>query len=99
MRVAEEVESLDDSDPAKGSARDLHKLIVAEGLHTYFGAQYKIIFLTASDDEETIRLQQPIANNKKDSNGKPTPFTYGAPRYVTIESLMKATKTSELEIC
>ena len=99
MRVAEEVESLEENDPAKGAARELYKRVVGEGLHSDFGAQLKIMFLTAPDDEETIRLQQPIANDKKDSTGKPTPFTYGAPRYVTVESLMKASKTSELEIC
>ena len=99
MRVAEEVESLKDDDPAKGSARELYKRIIGEGLHADFGAQLKVMFLTAPDEEETIRLHQPIANDKKDSNGKLTPFTYGAPRYVTVESLMKATKTSELEIC
>ena len=50
-------------------------------------------------DDETIKLEKPIVNDKKDKNGKPTPFTFGQPRYVTLKSLEEASRTSELELC
>ena len=57
-----------------------------------------ILFLSEPDHEETINLREPIINDKKNKNGDPTPFTYGTPRYVTLESLVNSRKTSELEL-
>ena len=64
-----------------------------------FGKAYKLMFLTESSDRDTEELESPIINDKKDKNGKPAPFTYGQPRYVTLESLKKASETSQLEFC
>lgn len=66
-----------------------------------FGRPFKIMFLSEFDDEEggTVKLCKAIANDKKDKNGRPVPFTYGQPRYVTLESLKNARHTSELELC
>ena len=64
-----------------------------------FTQSFKVIFLSHPDDEETIRLQGPIINDQKDKNGNAVPFTYGNPRYVTLESLKQSVRTSDLESC
>ncbi len=51
----------------------------------------KVMFLSRPDDAKTIKLEGPIINDNQ--------FTYGSHRYVTLESLKKARKTSELEHC
>jgi len=38
----------------------------------------------------------PIINDKVDKNGDPCPFTYGQPRYTSLNVLMAATRTSQL---
>lgn len=63
----------------------------------HFENPLRILFLSGPGDPETENLGKPIVNDKKDKNGKPAPFTYGQPRYVTLESLQAASKTSELE--
>lgn len=63
----------------------------------YLNFTAKVLFLSAPDADETVKLDSPIANDKKNENGKLVPFTYGSPRYVTLESVKAARKTSELE--
>ncbi len=93
----EEMSSLDGDQ--KEFAGELLKRIDHHSQHHEFGKAFKVMFLSQSDDAETIKLPRPIINDKNDKNGQPTPFTYGAPRYVTLESLRKARKTSQLELC
>ena len=93
----EEIASLDGDQ--KEFADGLLKRIDHHSQHHEFGKAFKVMFLSQSDDAETIKLPRPIINDKEDKNGQPTPFTYGAPRYVTLESLRKARKTSQLELC
>ena len=85
----------------KDFAVELHHRIATGGLQTEFGARppFKINFLSGPDDVETVRLEQPVANDKKDRHGNPAPLTYGAPRYVTLDSLRNATNTSDLKPC
>ena len=64
-----------------------------------FGQAFKVMFLSRPADDETVKLEKPIVNDQKDKNGNPTPFTFGQPRYVTLKSLEKASRTSELELC
>ena len=64
-----------------------------------FGQALKVMFLSGPSDDETVKLEKPIVNDQKDKNGNPTPFTFGQPRYVTLKSLEKASRTSELELC
>ena len=59
----------------------------------------KVLFLSAPDGKETKTLGRPIDNNIIGKNGRRIPFTYGSPHYVTIESLMNASKTCELKPC
>ena len=68
-----------------------------EGREQELEGTHKYMFLSGSDDNETVRLNKPIANDSKDKNGNLTPFTFGQ-RYVTLESLKNAGKTSGLEI-
>lgn len=56
----------------------------------YYGEKAKIMKLM---EMETIT---PIMNDSVDKNGNPCPYTYGQPRYTTIERLRAARKTSEL---
>ena len=51
----------------------------------------KVLFLSGPDDAETENLKGSIINDNK--------FTYGSRRYVTLESLKGASKTSELKPC
>ena len=55
------------------------------------GFEAKVLFLSGPDEAGTKRLKEPIINDNQ--------FTYGSRRYVTMESLKKASKTSELEHC
>ena len=56
----------------------------------------KVMFLSEPDDDETIKLKQKIINDQKDKSGKNVAFVMGQ-RYVTLESLKTASKTSELK--
>ena len=91
-----DVESLDS--PQKELAAELREKIDLHQQHHEFGQAFKVMFLSHPNDDETVKLQEPIKNDKKDKNGNAVPFTYGQPRYVTLESLKKSTKTSELEL-
>ena len=83
----------------KEFAGELLKRIDHYSQHHEFGKAFKVMFLSQPDNAETMKLPRPIINDKEDKNGQPTPFTYGAPRYVTLESMRKARKTSQLELC
>ena len=58
--------------------------------------QGKVMFLSEPDDDETVKLKQKIINDQKDKSGKNVAFVMGQ-RYVTLESLKTASKTSELK--
>ena len=61
----------------------------------WFDGDRKIIFLSAPNDSETLKLPKSISNDKKSDSGKTVPFTYGKPRYVCLEQ--KARTTTEPE--
>ena len=94
MSQQEEIEFLEGSQ--KRLVEELQKKIDHHELSHEFGQAFKVMFLSEPGDDETVKLKSPIINDKKDKNGKTTPFTFGQPRYVTLESLEKASKTSEL---
>lgn len=60
------------------------------------GRHLKVFLLSAPDDAETIKLPQPITNDLTATNGQRIAFTQNR-RYVSLEALRKARKTSELE--
>ena len=86
-----ELEREDDRKRVRELLPNLNKI----GRYENFTA--KVFFLSGLDNPDTVRLDSPIENDKTGKNGKRVPFTFGAPRYVTLESLKKASKTSELK--
>lgn len=96
LRREAEIEAITDT-ALKGLAEGLRNKVNELRQWPHFDNTLKIMFLSGPGDPETENLGKPIVNDKKDKNGKPAPFTYGQPRYVTLESLQAATKTSELE--
>ena len=107
-RIKSVVESIDmtqqeDFDSLEGNQKmlveELQGKICHQELNHEFGQAFKVMFLSEPTDDETVKLERPIVNDKNDKKGKTTPFTFGQPRYVTLESLKKASKTSELEPC
>ena len=97
MTQPEQIEFLDDSQ--KRLANELRDRIDCQKQGHEFGQAFKVMFLSGPSDDETVKLKRPIANDKKDKNGKLTPFTFGQPRYVSLKSLEEASRTSELELC
>ena len=97
MTQPEQIASLDESQ--KGLAEELRERIEHHDRSHEFGQASKVIFLSGPSNDETVKLDKPVVNDKKDKNGKPTPFTFGQPRYVTLKSLQGASRTSQLEFC
>lgn len=62
-----------------------------------FAGDFKVVFLSPSDDSETVKLKAPIPNDKRSGSGKTVPFTFGKPRYVSLQALEQATTTTRLE--
>ena len=88
-----DIDALDDYQ--RKLAEELYARIKRENRGSEFGGQHKWMFLSGPDDAETVKLNSPVANDKKDKNGNLTPFTYGH-GYADLESLKKARWTSEL---
>ena len=93
MKGWKDIEEIDGHQ--KELVEELRERIEREGRRDEFHGSHKLMFLSEPDDEETVKLSRPVANDKKDKNGNPTPFTYGQ-GYVDLESLKKARRTSEL---
>lgn len=62
----------------------------------YNWSVHKVFLLSAPDAAETVKLDQPIINDITSSSGQRTAFTQNQ-RYVSLEGLRKAKRTSELE--
>lgn len=60
------------------------------------GGLFKVLLLSAPDAPETLKLPQPIPNDKLSKSGKTTAFTMGQ-RYVASERLRQAKTTSDLD--
>ena len=60
------------------------------------GLRFKVMLLSAPDSTDTLKLEQPIPNDKKSKTGKPTAFTMGQ-RYVSSDTLLQARTTSDLD--
>ncbi len=59
------------------------------------GQTYKVMLLTAPDDPRTMQLSSPIVNDLRSDSGRTIAFTQNQ-RYVASESLLAASRTSEL---
>ena len=55
--------------------------------------------LSGPDDSKTLKLANAIKNDKKTGNDRGVAWMMGNTRYVTLESLKMATKTSQLKPC
>ncbi len=60
------------------------------------GRVYKVLILSSPDSPETVRLPEAIRNDKTSQTGKTTAFTMSQ-RYVSLEKLLRAKYTSEVE--
>ena len=95
LRSDEEIQAL--TDPAlKERVEGLREKVSELQQWHEFGDHFRIMFLSGPEDAETVKLEKPVVNDEKYKNGKTAPFALGT-RYVTLESLQAATKTSELE--
>ena len=90
----EEIDALEGEQ--KGLAKELREKIDCRDEGHKFSGPLKIIFLTGPDDDETVKLDKPIFNDRKNKHGKTAPFTYGT-RYVPLDSLKRSNTTTELE--
>lgn len=64
------------------------------GLRTTPG-EHKVFVLSPPDDPQTVRLKAAIVNDLRSASGRITAFTQSQ-RYVRLENLTNATRTSEL---
>jgi hypothetical protein len=92
LDVAEHVEFVPEQHPKP--LRQFIERLVRETRRTE-GQAYKIFTLSAPDSTETVHLKKPIVNDITTEGGRPWAFTLGQ-RYVPLEGLEKANKTSEL---
>ena len=91
-----QVSSLDG--PEKNLARDLLQRIGDKPkTMALFEGDFKVVFLSASDDCQTVKLEAAIPNDKRSGSGKTVAFTFGKPRYVSLQALKQATSTTHLE--
>ena len=93
----EEIESLDSY--RKNFAQKLMESVKHHEQSDEFDDQYKIMFLSGHDNSDTLTLKKTIENDTMSKTGRKIGFTQGSPRYVTLESLKKASKASELVRC
>ena len=59
------------------------------------GLRYKVLLLSLPDDPRTLHLESPITNDLQSASGRVIAFTQNQ-RYVSIEKLKVARRTSEL---
>lgn len=59
------------------------------------GKTYKVVFLSPPDSPETVHLDKPVINDLVSARGVTTAFAQNQ-RYVELDALKKARKTSEL---
>ena len=60
------------------------------------GRVYKVLILSDPDSPDTVRLSEAIRNDKTSQTGKTTAFTMSQ-RYVSLDKLLRAKYTSEVE--
>lgn len=72
-------------------------------LNQYDSIDPKTTLLFSQDKEKQVfklelvnSLETPIINDKKNKNGHPCPYTYGSPRYTTLNKFKNAKYTSQL---
>ena len=64
-----------------------------------FDEPLMVLFVSGPDDDDTIKLPNPIEVDSIGKNGKRAALMMGGVRYVTLESLRNARYTSDLKPC
>ena len=93
MRNPDEIDKLEKDQ--RMLAEELKMKIDSTGYWREFSQAFHLMLLSEPDDEETVKLTNPVKNDKKSKSGKETAFTQKY-TYVNLKSLRKANKTSEL---
>ena len=93
LRDQEKIDELDEQQ--KEYAEKLKEKIDSKGWWHAFGQPFHLMFLSGPDDEETVRLPNPVRNDKKGRNGKGTAFTQSF-TYVNLDKLKVARTTGGL---
>ena len=93
LRNQDEIDNLEEDQ--RKLAEELKRKIDSTGYWHEFSQAFHLMFLCEPGDEETVKLENSVKNDKKGKSGKGTAFTQKY-TYVNVESLKKATKTSEL---
>jgi len=101
-RVMDEVEfSSEHADELRSSSDPLNQEVadligrLLESSPRQEGEPYKVFLLTPPGDAGTLLLEQPIANDATDSNGRTTAWVQ-MQRYASISDLQRARRTSQL---
>jgi hypothetical protein len=77
-----------------GKLGELVDYLLQNGLREE-GKSYEVLLLSPPDAPETVHLDRPVANDLVSSSGVATAFTQNQ-RYVGLDALRRASKTSEL---
>ena len=98
INLTDEAQFLSLEGPEKDLANKLLQTIDGDERHlALFSGDFKVVFLSGPEDSETVKLKAPIPNDKRSGSGKTVPFTFGKPRYVSLQALEQATSTTRLE--
>lgn len=82
------------SDHKDKRLRDLMDRLLADKKRDE-GVRHKVLLLSSTNSNETIKLKDAVQNNLRAESGRPIAFTQGQ-RYVSLESLLNAKTTSDL---
>ena len=93
LRKQEEIDKLEDGQ--RKLAQELINKIEHTGYWHEFGQAFHLMFLSGSDDEETVKLASPIKNDKVGKSGRRTAFTQSF-TYVNLDKLKSAQTTRDL---
>jgi hypothetical protein len=78
-----------------GEVLDRYLVLVERPDWPYQASVGKVFLLSAPDAAETVKLAQPVINDQKSKNGTDTPYVM-CQRYISLEALRRAKKTSDL---
>ena len=93
LRNQDEIDNLEEDQ--RVLAEELKKKIDSTGYWHEFSQAFHLMFLSDPEDEETVKLTNPVKNDKKGRGGKRTAFTQSF-TYVNLDKLKEARTTGDL---
>ena len=93
LRNQDEIDNLEEDQ--RVLAEELKKKIDSTGYWHEFSQAFHLMFLSDPEDEETVKLTNPVKNDKKGRGGKRTAFTQSF-TYVNLDKLKVARTTGDL---